>query len=150
MSSESDRQTTYRSLLAEVRDEIASKSCEADRVRAELAHLQDQERQLAALCGERAPSAPGRSSGDDPGISLPGDQTPERKAGVNFSLEVRRVARAAIATAGRPMNRREILQAVRDANIRLPAAQPEKKVSKILWGDKQLKNERGVGYSLID
>lgn len=136
----SDRISTYRQLLEEVREEIASRTDEFERLRQELVDLDEQERHLASLCGDVTlpPSDTGSRTGRgrDPGIDG------------SFSAAVRRVAHAAIKAAGRPLNRMEILEAVQKEGIPLPENNPEKKVSKILWGDKTLKNDRGEGYSL--
>lgn len=155
-----DRTETLRQILAEVRAELPAARTRVEAAMRELASLENQERHLAALCGEE-PEGP--ATAEEPG-ELPapppaaadvgvagaggaGHPSPRRDDGESFAAGVRRVAREAIRAAGRPLNRAEIFEAVGRAGIDMPARNAAKKISKILSADDGFENVRGKGYS---
>jgi hypothetical protein len=124
-----DRLVVYERLLKEIGAELAQK-------RAEIRNLELQEEKLSELYAE--------ISGN------PVEEGPmEKSQAAPFSSDVRRIARLAIEKAQRPLNRSEILAAVRKAGVTLPERNPGKKVSKILWADSEFENVKGLGYRLV-
>jgi hypothetical protein len=158
---QNDRTGTYRQLLADVRAEIAAARPRLEAALRDLSGLEDQERHLAALCGEVLESSGASEGAANPSTERPSASAPKekraagterppgrREASETFAAGVRRVAREAIRGAGRPLNRAEIFEAVGQAGIRLPDRNAAKKISKILSADEGLENVRGEGYSV--
>ena len=126
--------------------EIAARERVASGLRAELARVEGEVARLRTARSAIHPEgAPGGGTGND-GTSDAAQGGRKGKPGSDADL-IRAFAAEAIPRAGRPLNRAEILVAMREAGISLSSKYPALRIGKALWKSSAFKSVKD-GYWL--
>ncbi|WP_156417863.1 hypothetical protein [Aureimonas sp. AU4] len=133
-------------ILAELDAELASRRDLIAECEREIAAL-TQARDLIAGSVTR-PVATAVASNTLRSLTRPSPR-PRRVRAASLAETVRRATRELIRREGRPMNRVEILAHLRDVGIEIGAADPGKRVGKIVWASNEYRHV-GQGYWFKD